>query len=158
LHPFRKEKAMQYTYEFEVFESEGWFIACPFDMSGATQGKTMEETSLMAADWLRTDIEHRLMHGVDIPTATFGNTPEEGGVIMVVSVDVELGRVPRVSASEAARILGVSPARVTHMIRDGLLEAFRDGHRTYVTRSSLEARLAAPRSSGRPRKAVATQA
>jgi predicted RNase H-like HicB family nuclease len=146
---------MQYTYEFEIAQSEGWYVALPFGMDGGTQGKTIEEASLMAADWLRMEIEHRLMHELDIPVATFGNAPVKGGTCMIVSVEAGLSSVRRVSASEAARMLGVSPSRVTHMIRDGLLEAFRDGHRTYVTLASVEARKAKPHKSGRPRKVLA---
>jgi predicted RNase H-like HicB family nuclease len=143
---------MQYTYEFEIAESDGWFVAMPFDLDGATQGKTIAEVSLMAADWLRADIEHRLIHGLDVPVATFGNEPIEGGARTIVSVDAGLNTVRTVSASEAARMLGVSPSRVTHMIRDGLLEAFKDGHKTFVTVDSINARLAEPHSAGRPRK------
>jgi predicted RNase H-like HicB family nuclease len=147
---------VQYTYEFEIVRSEGWYVAVPFGMDGATQGKDIAETCLMAADWLRAEIEHRLLHGLAIPPATFGNEPVEGGSCMVVSVEAGLDSIRRVSASEAARTLGVSPSRVTHMIRDGLLEAFKDGHKTYVTVASIEARLAEPRKSGRPRKELAT--
>jgi len=143
---------MQYTYEFEVFSSEGWLLAYPFDMEGATSGKDAQEVALMAADWLRTDMEHRLMYDVAIPEATFGNQPKEGGYIMVVSIEAGLDTIERVSASEAARMLGVSPARVTHMIKSGLLEAFKDGHKTWVTLDSVNVRLAEPRSAGRPRK------
>jgi excisionase family DNA binding protein len=145
---------MQYTYEFEVFKDEelGCYVAIPYDLAGATQGASLEELSLMAADWLRTDIEHRLMHGLEIPAPSFGNRPQHGGSPMIVSVEASLASIKTVSASEAARLLGVTPGRITHMIRDGLLEAFRDGHRTYVTRASVDARLAAPRRAGRPRK------
>lgn len=143
---------MQYTYEFELFENDGWFIACPFNMEGATQGANVEEAALMAADWLRAEIEHRLIHGLDIPTATFNNEPKEGGSRMIVSVEAGLEQIATVSASEAARILNVTPGRVTHMIRDGQLESFKNGHKTSVTRASVNARLAAPRRVGRPRK------
>jgi predicted RNase H-like HicB family nuclease len=143
---------MQYTYEFELFESDGWFIAYPFDMEGATQGASVEEAALMAADWLRAEIEHRLIHNLGIPSATFNNKPEEGGSRMIVSVEAGLDQIATVSASEAARILKVTPGRVTHMIRDGQLESFKNGHKTYVTRASVDARLAVPRCAGRPRK------
>jgi len=79
---------MQYTYEFELFRDDGWIVACPFDMEGATQERDIKEAAEMAAEWLRMDIEHRLMHGIKVPTATFGNVPKEGGTIMVVSVEV----------------------------------------------------------------------
>jgi hypothetical protein len=75
---------------------------------------------------------------------------------MIVSVDATLDAIKKVSASEASRMLEVSPSRVTHMIRDGLLEAFRDGHKTFVTVASISARLAEPRGAGRPRKELTT--
>ena len=148
---------MQYTYEFEVLKSEGWFVAYPFDMEGATQGKDMKEVAEMAADWLRIDIEHRLMHNVGIPEPTFGNSPKEGGTIMVVSIEAGLNTIRKVSASEAARLLGVTPGRVTHMIDTGLLEAFKDGYNTWVTLDSVNVRLASPRKAGRPRKELAAK-
>jgi hypothetical protein len=147
---------MQYTYEFELFKSGGVLIAYPFDMDGATQGRDVKEAALMAADWLRADIEHRLMYGIEIPTATFGNQPAEGGTVMVVSVEAAIDHIKRVSAAEAARMLGVSPGRVTHMIKAGLLEAFKDGHRAWVTLHSVEARLSEPHPAGRPRKQAVT--
>jgi hypothetical protein len=148
---------MQYTYEFELFESDDWFIAYPFDMEGATQGVNTEEAALMTADWLRAEIEHRLIHDLDIPTATFNNELKEGGSRMIVSVEAGLNQIATVSASEAARILKVTPGRITHMIRNGQLESFKNGHRTSVTRASVDARLAAPRRAGRPRKESVTQ-
>ena len=147
-----KEEQMQYTYEFEVFKANGWFIARPFDMDGATQGKDIKEISLMAAEWLRTDIEHRLMHDYVIPEATYGNQPKEDGAIMIVSIEAGKETIQSVSASEAARMLGVTPARVTHLIRDGQLEAFRDGNRTWVFLASVMARINKPVRVGRPRK------
>ena len=143
---------MQYTYEFEVFENEGRFIAYPFDMDGATQGRDIREVALMAADWLRSDMEHRLLHDIKIPVATFGNRPVEGGMVMLMSVEAAIAQIKRLSAAEAARMLGVSPSRVTHMIKAGILESFKDGHRSWVTLQSVEARLSKPRSAGRPRK------
>ena len=75
---------------------------------------------------------------------------------MWVAIDAGLHTIPRMTAAEAARALGVSPSRVSHMIRDGLLEAFKYGHNTWVTRYSVEARLRERPSAGRPkRKTVA---
>ena len=142
---------MQYTYEFEVYKSDGWLIACPFDMDGGTQAKSIEKISLMASEWLHIDIEHRLMHGIEIPTATFGNRPNKGGGIMVVSIEASVDTIKKVSASDAARMLNVTPARVTQMIRDRLLEALRDGHKTWITLDSINLRLENPIPTGRPK-------
>jgi predicted RNase H-like HicB family nuclease len=143
---------LQYTYEFEMFQSEGWFVAYPFDIEGATQGKDTEEVALMAADWLRIDIEHRLMHGMPVPKATFGNCPQEGGNIMIVSIEASLAALDVIPAYLAAERLGVSRARVSQMITAGLLEGFKKGRDTYVTNSSIKARLKEAPKAGRPRK------
>ncbi|MCL2529028.1 MAG: helix-turn-helix domain-containing protein [Coriobacteriia bacterium] len=143
---------MMYIYEFEFFESEGYLIVYPFDMEGATQGRELQEAVEMAADWLRTDIQYRLMYNEPLPKPTFGNTPKEGGTVVVIAVEAGLDTIRRVSASEAARLLNVSPARVSHMIRDGLLTSFKDGYNVWVTMDSIEARLREPRKAGRPKK------
>lgn len=143
---------MQYTYEFEIIEENGLLVALPFGMQGGTEGKDWEEVALMAAEWLKMDIEYRLMNDLDIPKPSFKNKAERGGTLLVVSVDVSLEGIDTVSASEAARMLGVSPSRVTHLIRDGLLESYRDGHSTFVTKASIQARLSEPRKAGRPKK------
>ncbi|MCL2529827.1 MAG: helix-turn-helix domain-containing protein [Coriobacteriia bacterium] len=145
---------MQYTYEFEVFESEGWLLAFPFDFDGGTQGEDWEDIAVMAADWLKIVVEDSLMHKYELPKATFGNELKNGGTRMIVSIETSLNSIDSVSATEAARLLGVSPSRVSHMIRDNLLEAYRDGNRTLITKASIEARLADPRKAGRPRKDV----
>lgn len=145
---------MQYTYEFELFRGDEYWVVAPFDMDGGTQGYTIEEASEMAADWLRMDIEHRLMRGIDIPKATFGHEPQEGGIRMIVSVEAGLDTVRKVSASEASRMLGVTPARITAMIKEGLLDAYKDGARTWVTVDSIDERKKNPGSVGRPKKAA----
>ena len=62
------------------------------------------------------------------------------------------------TAAEAARALGVSPSRVSHMIRDGLLESFKYGHNTWVTGYSVEARLRERPPAGRPKRKPAASA
>lgn len=57
-----------------------------------------------------------------------------------------------IAAAQAARELGVSAGRVTHMIDAGILDGYRSGRRTYVTEASIAARKAAPRDAGRPRR------
>ena len=76
-----------------------------------------------------------------------------GGVLGVVSVEATLDSIPKVSASEAARMLAVGRSRITAMLAAGLLDGWRDGRNTWVTLDSVEARKADPRMAGRPRKA-----
>lgn len=144
---------MFHLYEFEVFESDdGWFIAAPFDWDGATQGETLEEACVMAADWLRIMCEDAAIHDYELPEPTFGNEPLNGGRVLLVGIEAGLETVRKVGASEAARMLGVTPGRVTQMIEACLLEGWREGHRTWVTLDSVEARLAENPGAGRPRK------
>ncbi len=147
---------MVHVYEFEVYESEQRLLASPFDFEGGTEGHDMREVAEYAADWLKLEIEFRAMEGTPLPEPTFDNEPRHGGRIMWVAVDAGLHTIPRMTAAEAARALGVSPSRVSHMIRDGLLEAFKYGHNTWVTRYSVEARLRERPSAGRPKRKPAT--
>lgn len=108
----------------------------------------------MAADWLKGELEHRLMTGIPFPEATFGNKPCHGGRVAIVAVDADLDSVETVAASDAADMLGVSRARVSQMLSSGLLEGYRKGRGTFVTLESVKARLAERPKAGRPRKAA----
>ena len=147
---------MLHVYEFELFiGQDGWIIARPFDFDGATQGADLAEVSAMAADWLKLEIEFRLMDGRDIPEATFGHEPtHEDGRILLVAVEASLDTVPAVTASVAAELLGVSRARVSQMLKAGLLMGFRKGRDSFITRYSVDARLREKPKAGRPKKAA----
>ena len=70
-----------------------------------------------------------------------------------VFVDVEIQRQDtEQSLLEEARMLGVTPGRVTQMVSAEQLQPFRRGGRTLITLDSVEARIAAAPKSGRPRK------
>ncbi len=62
--------------------------------------------------------------------------------------------IRRVTAAEAARRLGVTRGRVSQMVDAGLLETFELDGRTWVTESSVNARLEESPKPGRPRKAA----
>ena len=147
---------MLHVYEFEMFEEDGWFIVTPFDMEGATSGHDKKEAVAMAVDWLKTDMEHRAMHDIPLPNATFDNTLQHGGERLIVAVEAGKDTVPRTLPSEAARRLGVSPGRVSHMMRDGVLETFEDAGKTWVTQYSVDARLVDPPKAGRPKRKTTT--
>lgn len=143
---------MLHVYEFEVFEDEGFLLAFPYDMNGGTQGKDFSEACYMAADWLQTEMEHRAMHDIAFPEATFGNEPKHGGKTVIVAVNAGKDTIRRMSAADAARKLGVSAGRVTQMIAANQLEAFKEGRRTWVTVDSVDARISEKPKVGRPRK------
>ena len=146
---------MTHVYEFEMFkDEEGWFLALPFDMEGGTQGGDFKEACAMAADRLRTEMEHRDMHGIPFPEATFGNEPREGGTVVVAAVDAGKETVPRMTASAAAKVLGVTRgARFADAVRLREARVVRVRGQKWVSRYSVEARLAEKPRAGRPKKA-----
>ena len=147
---------MLHVYEFEVFQGEGgMLLAFPYDLEGGTQGEDFKDVCEAAADWLQTEMEHRAMHGLPFPEATFGNSPKHpGGKTIVVAVNADKDTVRRMTAAEAARRLGVTRGRVSQMIDAGLLETFDLDGRKWVTEDSVNARLAESPKAGRPKKAA----
>lgn len=146
---------MFHLYEFEIFEDEGWYLAFPFDWDGGTQGEDLRDVSEMAYDWLRVMCEDCAIHGKPFPEPTYGNRPRHGGQVVLVGVDVGRDTIRKVTASEAARMLGVTPGRVTQMLDAGRIEGWREGRRTWITLDSVEARLAEAPKTGRPKRELA---
>jgi len=148
---------MLHVYEFEIVEQDGFFLVFPYDLEGGTQGLSFHDACEMAADWLQAEMEYRDMRREPFPVATFGNKPRYGGQNVILGVVAGRDTVNKVSAAKAAKMLGVTPGRVTQMIAANQLTAFKDddGVHTWVTVDSIEARIAENPKAGRPRK-VAT--
>ncbi len=146
------------VYEFEIVQDEGWYVASPYDLPGGTQGEDFEDLCLMVADWLKITLEDFDMRDETPPRPTFGNAPRHGGTNMVFAVQAGRETVEKVTASEAARLLGVTPARITQMLASARLIGYRDGRNTYVTMDSVRARLEERPRGGRPRKREAVAA
>lgn len=138
-------------YEFEIVESEGGFVAAPYDLDGATQADTWDELMSMVADWLKVALEDYDIHGKGLPQPTYGNKPRFGGTNMVFAVQAGRETVERVTAGEAARLLNVSPSRVSQMVSAGTLDGWREGRNSYVTLDSVTQRLREGAHAGRPR-------
>ena len=114
----------------------------------------------MAGDAVKTWLVSRLSHGDAVPEMKRHAVPE-GCESVVLFFEVEPDYVvcgDVVSAAQAARMLGVSAGRVTHMIDAGILGGFRRGRCTFVSKASVEARLVAPVQAGRPKKNKVLQA
>ena len=77
--------------------------------------------------------------------------------MVVVSVDCDLSRTDAVTAADAARMLGVSSARVAQMCESGKLTSWKEGSRRMVLRQSIEARLAEKPKPGRPKRPEAIE-
>ena len=134
--------AMIYIREFEFYKSDtGLFVAVPCDMEGGTFGSDLKDAVESASDWLYETVMDDLAHERITAGGCLGNNPKHGGRIIAVSVNCDLSRADAVTAAEAARILGVSSARVAQMCESGKLTSWKDGTRRMVMRSSIEARL-----------------
>lgn len=83
----------------------------------------------------------------------FGHEPRHDGKIIAVAVNRELGDIPAVTAVDAARMLGVSSARVSQLLNAGLLDSWKDGTKHMMSKASIEARLADAPRVGRPKEA-----
>ena len=143
---------MFYLCEFELYKDGKYVIAEPFGLGSGTFGEGREDALESAADYMRVVIEDVLIEGKEIPEPTFGNAARHGGMVVVLAVECSLEKVDAVTASEAARMLNLSRARVTQMCDSGKLQSWKDGSRRMVTRDSVKARLAEQPKAGRPRK------
>lgn len=138
-------------------EDDGGFSSEIPDLPGCySQGDDFKNAVEMIADAGKTYVAALMKDGESIPPATVHAVPEgdletwvyfETDSSYIVDGDV-------VSAAQAARELGISAGRVTHMLDSGLLDGYRSGRRTYVTRKSIDLRLSSPRGAGRPKKTV----
>ena len=145
---------MIYIREFEFYESDGCMLACPCYMEGGTFGDSLEDAVQSAADWLRETITDSLVRDEAASGGKLGHAPRFGGRVIAVAVDCDLSRVDAVTAADAARMLGVSTARIAQMCESGRLTSWKQGTRRMVMRSSVEARMAEAPKAGRPRKAA----
>ncbi|MCL1797362.1 MAG: DNA-binding protein [Eggerthellaceae bacterium] len=137
-------------------EEDGYFVYL-FDFDRATQGDDMPDALHMASDLLRFMVEDCLVRGEELPAPLFTHEPQRGGRIVAVTADVDLrASEDFVTASDAARLLGVSAPRVSRMLKDGLLHGYKERGNTFVTIESINALKSTPRSAGRPRKEPVT--
>ena len=151
---------MRYVYEAVLSPAEegGYDVAVP-DLPGCfTCGDDFAEAVGMAADAMKTYVAALLADGAVPPDVEHHDCPE-GCELVAVSFEADESYIVDgevVSAAEAARMLGLSAGRITHMLDAGVLDGYRFGRRTYVTVASIEARKASEPKAGRPRKEAAT--
>lgn len=134
----------------------GYWITVP-DLPGCvTEGDTYNEAVYMAADAMKTYVASLIKHGDVIPQATHHDI-EDGCESVHVFFETDESYIVDgdvMSAAQAARELGLSAGRITHMIDAGILDGYRNGRRTYVTVESVERRKAESPQVGRPPKAM----
>ena len=140
------------TCDFELVDKDARVVAFPVGLPGATEGADREDAIEMAADWLHETALDYLMAGEQLPELPLGTDPTKGGRMVTLAVAASLDQIPAVTAAEAARISGVSKARVTQLCNSGVLESWKTGGTRMVSRDSLEAWAESERAAGRPRK------
>lgn len=144
---------MVYVWEFEFFDSNGYVDAFPFPpFEGGTFGDDMVDAVESAVDWLGGVVEDHLMNGTELPEMKFGHASEHGGIVIAVAVERTLENIPSVTASEAARMLGVSTARIAQLVKSGLLDSWKVGGSRMVSVASVNARLEYDPKPGRPKE------
>lgn len=131
----------RYTYEFEIFESEGMWCAVPIGLAGGTCGDTRQEAIEAAAEWLEIITEDAEIWGKELPGPVIGASLEHDGERVVISVHAGRELVDVVTATRAANMLGVSWLKVRHMLKKKELEGWKEGFKFYVTRASVIGRL-----------------
>ena len=119
---------------------------------GGTLGSSLNDAVESAADYLACMVDDNLMGGIELAAQDFGHEPQYGGKIIAVAVSRELNDIPAVTAANAARMLGVSSARVSQLINAKLLDSWKDGTKRMVSKASIEARLADAPKAGRPKE------
>ena len=143
---------MFYLREFEFYANGEYTVAEPFDLGAGTFGEDLEDEIESAADYMRSVIEDMLINEKVIPEPTFGNQPAHDGKVIVLAVDCDLSKIDAVTAADAARMLGVSRARVAQMCEHGQLQSWKEGAKRLITRDSVNARMEEQPKAGRPRK------
>ncbi len=155
---WRGDGVESYVYQAILTKGEdgAYDVSFPSLPGCFTCGDTLQEAAEMAIDAAMTYVAALLKDGLAVPGPQW-REPSEGEIALAVAFSTDEDYVVEgevVSAAEASRRLGVTPARVTHMLGSGILKGYRRGRQTYVTVASIAARLADGHSAGRPRKVV----
>lgn len=145
---------MRYTYECVIErDGDGWSARFPQLGAATTCGDTFEEAVSEAGDLLTLLLSDYADEGKEPPRAV--------DVARVVSVSVELTDAAveeshYMTQSDAAEYLGVSRARVSALVRGGVLESrWFEGVRKVLI-DSVNRYGDSPRKAGRPAREAAT--
>ena len=144
---------MKYLYEgiFEIAENtvEVYF---PDLNDIRTFGDDYEDAALMASDLLETYLSYLIETGEPLPKARYDHKVKGKQKTAFFLVSAPVKEPETMTVAEAANLLGVTSRRINAMINDGVLTAVKEGRDNMVTIASVDARIAAPRTAGRPRK------
>ena len=138
--------------DFELVDNDQRVVAFPVGLSGATEGYDYRDAVEMAADWLRITALDYLMRGEEWPDLPLGTDATRGGRMVTLAVEASLAQVPSVTAAEAARVLGVSSARIAQLCKAGYLDSWKIGGTRMVSIESIESRIESEPAGGRPKR------
>lgn len=146
----------KYVYGAIIRPSDdGEFWAEVPDLPGCFgQGTSFMDAVESISDGIETHLAALAECDMPIPPSKPISSDDGEAVYVYANTDgFKLG-VPTVSAAEAARMLGVTPGRVSQLISEGRLVAQRSAEGTQVTLESIKTLKASPRKAGRPKKAA----
>lgn len=147
---------MRYSYEVIIDPADaGHTIHVP-DFDEVWPGRdTLEATISHAADGLEAVIATHVEGDMALPKATFGNEAAEGSTRVVIVVDVtdeDIDDMSYQSATSAAVVLDITPARVRQLFNAGRLAGRRDSAgKIWIHAASVNERLANPVRPGGPK-------
>ena len=114
----------------------------PDGFGNVVRDASREKVGQKAVDSLKAGVLRCLLIGEPVPEPTYVTEPlRDGSRVLAVTAEVDMQGF-RVTATEAADILGLSNARVTQLLEDGKLVGYREGRNSYVTLDSVKRRLA----------------
>ena len=147
---------MRFNYPgyFEPNELDGYSVWFPDLPECHTDGDNLDDAVNMAAEALELVIESYIENGRVLPEPSLDARVPEGARELLVSVDVD-SENRLVTARDAARMLGVSDARVRQLILKGALLARKQAGVNFVYLRSVLDRLQEAPAGGRPRSASA---
>ena len=151
----------KYIYDAIIMPEEegGYSVEIPALPGCYTCGDNYRDAVFMAADAMKTWIAAALSEKRTLPSYEKAEAPEgcERVSLFVETEESYIVDAPVISAAQAARELGVSAGRITHMIDAGILDGYRNGRRTFVTVESVNARKIADPKPGRPKRTEALE-
>lgn len=133
---------MRIYYECELREEPGgWCVVLPDGFGNAVRDASREKVGRKAIDSLKAGVLRCLLVGEPVPEPTYMTEPcRDGSRVLAVTAEIDMQGF-RVTAAEAADILGLSNARVTQLLETGKLTGYREGRNSYVTLDSVRRRL-----------------
>jgi predicted RNase H-like HicB family nuclease len=126
------------------------------ELGGAyTDGKTLQEAAYNAIEVAELILTEYVEENKPLPTPVFNHARCADAILFAVPVELDDEKIRAmhyVPLAEAAAMLSVGKPRVSNLVKAGRLDSIGAGTARLISLESINARLAASRSAGRPRK------